>query len=45
MVYNFILNCWKLGKITESDVKAFVTKGFISQLQAEDILSEPQEVK
>lgn len=44
-MYRFIFNCWKLQKITEEDVKAFVTKGFISELQAADILSEPQEVK
>ncbi len=44
-MYRFIFNCWKMSKITEADVKAFVTKGFISELQAADILSEPQEVR
>lgn len=42
MVYNFILNCWKLGKITEADVAAFVAKGFITESQAEEILAVPK---
>lgn len=44
-MYRFIFNCWKMNKITEADVKSFVMKGFISDLEAADILSEPQEVK
>lgn len=42
MVYNFILNCWKLGKITGADVAAFATKGFITEAQAEEILAVPK---
>lgn len=44
-MYRFIFNCWKMNKINEEDVKSFVMKGFISDLEAADILSEPQEVK
>lgn len=42
MVYNFILNCWKLGKITEDDVEGFVVKGYITSEQAEEILAVPK---
>ena len=42
MVYNFILNCWKLGKITETDVQAFVGKGYITKEQAAEILAAPK---
>ena len=41
MVYNFILNCWKLGKITEADVEGFVVKGYITSDQAAEILAAP----
>ena len=42
MVYNFILNCWKLGKITEDDVAAFAVKGYITEAQAQEILAVPK---
>ena len=38
-MYIFILNCWKLGKVTEEEIQAFVEKGFISSDQASQILS------
>lgn len=41
-MYNFILNCWKLGKVTEDDVQAFVGKGYITKEQAAEILAEPK---
>ena len=42
MVYNFILNCWKLQKITAEDVQAFVAQGYITEAQAEEILAAPK---
>jgi hypothetical protein len=41
-VYNFILNCWKLNKITVEDVESFAAKGFITSEQAEEILAVPK---
>ena len=41
-MYNFILNCWKLGKIAEADVEAFAAKGYITQAQADEILAVPK---
>lgn len=41
-MYNFILNCWKLGKVTEDDVQAFVGKGYITKEQAAEILAAPK---
>ena len=42
MVYNFILNCWKLGKITKNDVESFSIKGFITEDEAKEILAVPK---
>lgn len=42
MVYNFILNCWKLQKITAEDVDGFAAKGYITEAQAQEILAVPQ---
>lgn len=41
-MYNFILNCWKLGKVTEDDVQAFVGKGYITKEQTAEILAAPK---
>ena len=41
-MYNFILNCWKMGKIAAADVEAFAAKGFITENEAQNITSEPQ---
>lgn len=41
-MYNFILNCWKLGKITAEDVNAFAEKGFITEDEAAEILAAPK---
>lgn len=42
-MYNFILNCWKLGKITADDVNAFAEKGFITSKQAKEIVAASQQ--
>ena len=44
-MYNFILNCWKLQKITETDVQTFVQKGFITAKQAKEITAELQQAQ
>lgn len=41
-MYNFILNCWKLRKVSEDDVQAFVGKGYITKEQAAEILAAPK---
>lgn len=38
-MYKFILNCWKLNKISEDDIRAFIDKGFITEAEAEEILA------
>lgn len=38
-MYNFILNCWRLQKITAEDVQAFAAKGFITAGEAEQIIA------
>jgi len=38
-MYQFVMNAWILGKITETQVLIFVSKGFITQDQANTILS------
>ena len=43
MVYNFILNCWKLQKITAEDADGFAAKGFITSKQAKQIIAVPQQ--
>jgi hypothetical protein len=42
MMYQFILNMWIMGKITEEKVNSYVAKGFITQEQANMILATPQ---
>ncbi|WP_283242771.1 hypothetical protein [Fumia xinanensis] len=42
-MYNFILNCWQMGKIAAADVEAFAAKGFITEKEAQKIASEPQQ--
>jgi hypothetical protein len=43
-MYAFILNMWVFGKISESQVNSYATKGFITQEEANQILATPQEV-
>jgi hypothetical protein len=42
-MYQFILNMWVFGKITEAQVTSYATKGFISELEASQILATPRE--
>lgn len=41
-MYNFILNMWRIGRMTEAEVRASVTKLYITAEQAETILATPQ---
>jgi hypothetical protein len=41
-MYNFILNQWVMKKFTETNVQNCVTKGYITQDQADTILATPQ---
>lgn len=41
-MYSFILNMWVMRKIGEAKVLGYVTKGYITQIEAEMILSTPQ---
>ena len=41
-MYSFILNMWIMRKIGEAKVLGYVTKGCITQLEADMILSTPQ---
>ena len=41
-MYRFIFNCWKMSKITETDVQEFVGKGYITKEQAAEILAAPK---
>lgn len=40
--FDFLLNQWILGKLTEQQVQNAVTKGYITQEQAEEILNTPR---
>lgn len=39
-MYNFALNMYRMGRMTADEVRAFVAKGYITEAQAETILSE-----
>jgi hypothetical protein len=41
-MYGFILNMWVMKRIEETHVQAYVTKGYITQEEAEMILATPQ---
>lgn len=41
-MYGFILNMWIMGRITATQVQAYVTKGYITQEEANMILATPQ---
>ena len=43
-MYNFILNCWELQKITEDDVNKFVSKGYITENQAVSIMNTEKSI-
>lgn len=42
-MYNFILNMWIMKRYTETNISNCVTKGYITQEQADTILATPQE--
>jgi len=43
-MYQFILNMWVFGRVTEEQVNSYVGKGFITQDEANQILATPQAV-
>ena len=44
MYYNFILNMWMMNKINELKVQSYVSKSYITQVEADMILATPQGV-
>lgn len=41
-MYNFIANCWKMGKISQNQLEVFVTKGFLTEEEKNEVLNIPQ---
>ena len=41
-MYNFTLNMWVMKKITEEKINRYVTKGYITEEEAQMILATPQ---
>jgi len=41
-MYQYLLNMWIMGKLTETQVQNAVTKGYITQEQADMILATPK---
>ncbi len=42
MMYNFLLRCWLDGRVTEAQINYAVTKGWITQAEADQILATPR---
>ncbi|WP_170169224.1 hypothetical protein [Mesobacillus subterraneus] len=42
-MYQFVLNMWVFGKVTETQVNNYTTKGFITEQEAQQILATPQD--
>lgn len=42
-MYQFILNMWVFGKVTEEKINTYVQKGFITQEEANQILATPRQ--
>jgi len=40
--YDFLKNMWVMGRITAEQVQQAVSKGYITQQEADEILSLPQ---
>lgn len=40
--YDFLLNQWVLGNVTEEQINSAVTMGYITQTKADTILATPQ---
>lgn len=43
-MYQFILNMWVMGRYTEAQVQTAVTKGYITQQEADMIIATPKAV-
>lgn len=43
-MYSFILSMWVAGRLTETQVRNYVTKGFITSAESDLILATPQVV-
>lgn len=41
-MFNFIYGMWVMRKINEAKVAEYVTKGYITQVEADIILATPQ---
>lgn len=41
-MYDFILNMWIMQRIDAAKVQSYVTKGYITQAEADMILATPQ---
>jgi hypothetical protein len=42
-MYTFILNMWIVRRIDETKISSYVSKGFITQQEANMILATPQQ--
>jgi hypothetical protein len=42
--YDFLMTQWSLGKLTETQIQSAVTKGYITQAEADIILATPKSV-
>lgn len=42
--YDFLMNQWRMGKLTEAQIASAVTKGYITQAEADTILATPKAV-
>lgn len=43
-MYQFLLNLWIMGRITETNIQNAVNKGYITQEEANVILATPKAV-
>jgi hypothetical protein len=43
-MYNLLLNLWIMNRISETNIQNAVTKGYITQEQADTILATPKAV-
>jgi len=45
LAYNFVKMQWQRGKLTADDIAVLVTKGFITQAEADEIMQLPPSQK
>lgn len=45
MYYDFLLNLWVLNRLSEAQINTAVSKGYITQEQANTILNTPKVVQ